>query len=211
MELRLRLLLLTLVALVAVAVWSFPAWRHSLQPPSLGGGFPGLEMDLQDDYLALPSDQREELLAEHAKDPAKALAMVRVAISEPELAPRDASVGAAQNEASALVSGDFIQLNALHWGAGTATIYEWADGRRSLQLQNFESARGGDMRIYLSRDPQPLVPLQIGADFLDLGRLKGNIGDQSYLLPAGHDLTIYQSAVIYCRQFDEVITVATLR
>lgn len=211
MDLRLRLILLTLVALVAVAVWSFPAWRHSLQPPSLRGGFPGLEMDLQANYLALPREQREELLAEHAEDPAKALAMVRVAISEPELAPRDSSVSAAQNEASALVGGDFIQLNALHWGAGTATIYAWADGRRTLQLMNFESARGGDMRIYLSRDPQPLVQAQIGADFLDLGRLKGNIGDQSYLLPAGHDLTIYKSAVIYCRQFDDVITVATLR
>ncbi len=211
MDLRLRLILLTLVALVAVAVWSFPAWRHSLQPPSLRGGFPGLEMDLQDNYLALPRDQREELLAAHAEDPAKAIQMVLVAISEPELAPRDASVSAAQNEASALVGGDFIQLNALHWGAGTATIYAWADGRRTLQLMNFESARGGDMRMYLSRDPQPLVQAQIGADFLDLGRLKGNIGDQSYLLPAGHDLTIYKSAVIYCRQFDDVITVATLR
>ena len=137
--------------------------------------------------------------------------MVRVAISEPELAPRDASLGDAQNEARALASGDFIQLNALRWGAGAATIYEWADGRRTLQLRNFESARGGDMRMYLARDPQPLEPAQIGADFLDLGRLKGNIGDQNYLLPAGHDLTIYQSAVIYCRQFDEVITVATLR
>ena len=67
------------------------------------------------------------------------------------------------------------------------------------------------MHLYLSRDPQPLESLQIGLDFLDLGRLKGNIGDQSYLLPAGHDLSIYKSAVIYCRQFDEVITVATLR
>ncbi|MCY4465168.1 MAG: DM13 domain-containing protein [Chloroflexi bacterium] len=211
MDLRLRLILLTLVALVAVAVWSFPSWRHSLQPPSLRAGFPGLEMDLQDKYLALPREQREELLAEHAMDSGKALAMVRVAISEPELAPRDATGSDAQNNARALVSGDFIQLNALHWGAGNATIYEWADGQRTLQLMNFESARGGDMRVYLSRDPQPLEQAQIGADFLDLGRLKGNIGDQSYMLPAEHDLTIYKSAIIYCRQFDDVITVATLR
>ncbi|MCY3575401.1 MAG: DM13 domain-containing protein [Chloroflexi bacterium] len=211
MDLRLRLILLSLVALVAVAVWSFPAWRGSFQPPSLRGGFPGLEIDLQDDYLALPSDQREELLEEHGKDPAKALEMARVAISAPELAPRDADWGNPQTDAIALASGEFIQLNALHWGAGDATIYQWADGRRSLQLMNFESARGGDMRIYLSRDFQPLEPAQIGADFLDLGRLKGNIGDQSYLLPAGHNLTVYNSAVIYCRQFDEVITVATLR
>ena len=211
MDLRLRLILVTLVALVAAAVWSFPAWRHSFQAPSLRGGFPGLELDLQDDYLALPREQREELLAIQAEDAEKALAMLRVAISEPELAPRDAGGRDAQTEAVALVSGEFIQLNALHWGAGDATIYQWTDGRRSLQLLNFEAARGGDMRIYLSRDPQPLVPAQIGADFLDLGRLKGNIGDQSYLLPEGHDLTIYKSAVIYCRQFDEVITVATLR
>ena len=210
MDLRLRLILLLLVALLAAAVWTFPAWRHSLQPLSVSGGFPGLELDLQDEYLALPREQREELLALHAEKPDRALAMARIAISEPELAPPDAG-GKAAEQARALLSGEFIQINALHWGAGTATIYQWAEGQRTLQLTDFTAARGGDMRLYLSRDPQPLETLQIGLDFLDLGRLKGNIGDQSYLLPAGHDLSIYKSAVVYCRQFDEVITVATLR
>ena len=210
MDLRLRLILLAVVGLLAAAVWTFPAWRHSLQPLTISGGFPGLEMDLQAAYLALPSDQREELLELHAEDPERALAMARVAISAPELAPPDSSGDAAQT-ARSLVSGDFIQLDALHWGAGKATIYQWADARRTLQLTDFTAARGGDMRLYLSRDPQPLDKLQIGADYLDLGRLKGNIGDQSYLLPDGHDLTVYRSAVVYCRQFEAVITVATLR
>ena len=210
MDLRIRAVIILLVGALAAAVWTFPAWRNSLQPPSLQGGFPGLEMEWQDEYLALPRDQREELLEMRATDPAKALDMARIAISEPQLAPADADSRDPDN-ARAIASGDFIQVNALRWGAGTATIHEWADGQRTLQFMNFEAAQGGDLRVYLSRDPQPLGSAQIGADFLDLGRLKGNIGDQSYRLPDGHDLSIYMSAVVFSRQFDEVITVATLR
>ena len=127
MDLRLRLFFLLLVALVAAAVWTFPAWRHVVQPLSVTGGFPGLELDLQDEYLALPREQREELLALHAEDADKALDMARIAISEPELAPPDDGGDAAQ-QARALVSGAFIQINALHWGAGTATIYQLGAG-----------------------------------------------------------------------------------
>ena len=210
MDLRIRAAIILLFGALAVAVWTFPAWRHSLQPPSAQGGFPGLELEWQDEYLALPRDQREELLEIRATDPAKALDLARIAISEPQLAPADEDSRDPES-AREIVSGEFIQVNALRWGAGTATIFEWTDRQRTLQFSNFESAQGGDMRVYLSRDPQPLEQSQLGADYLDLGRLKGNIGDQSYLLPAGHDLSIYMSAVVFCRQFDEVITVATLR
>ena len=209
MELRFRLILLVLVGLVAVAVWTFPAWRGYLRQRGEIDAFPGLELELQDDFLALAPDVRESLLDLYDRNPQMALEMVKVTIRGEETAPQDerSSLEAARS----LASGEFQRLDALHWGEGTATIYELADARRVLRFENFTSAPGGDVRVYLARDPLPLSALELGNDFLDLGRLKGNIGDQRYFLPADHDLSVYNSAVVFCRQFDQVITVARLQ
>lgn len=210
MQLRFRFILLALVALVAVAVWTFPAWRHYLRERGADDAFPGLALELQDDYLALPAAVRAALLDAHQKNAEMALEMLLLAISGPEAAPLDEQSGAVAG-ALVLASGEFQELDALHYGSGTATIYERADSTRILRFEDFSSARGGDVRVYLARDPQPLSALQLGDDFLDLGRLKGNVGDQSYFLPAERNLSLYQSAVVFCRQFNVSITVATLR
>ncbi len=210
MELRFRLILLTLVGLIAVAVWTFPVWRGYFRQRGENDAFPGLEIDLQDDFLALPRAKREALLDMRASSPEMALEMVLVNIADDELAPLDESAEAVK-EARALVSGEFQELNALHWGAGRATIYELPDSRRILRFEDFVSAPGSNVRVYLARDPQPLSALQLEGSSLDLGRLKGNVGDQNYFLPDDHDLSMYQSAVVFCVQFNTTITVATFR
>lgn len=209
MELRIRIILTALIGLIALAVWTFPAWRGFLRDRQVAEAFPGLDMDLQDDFLALPSDQRLALIEMHNTSPEMALGMVHVAISESDRAPEDEREMAAET-ARVLASGEFSTIDALHWGKGAATIYEFAD-RRILRFEGFSSARGGDVRVYLSRDPQPRNALELGVDFLNLGRLKGNIGNQNYILPQNHDLSVYRSAVVYCKQFEKVITSARLR
>ena len=211
MQLRFRFILLALVALVAIAVWTFPAWRGYFRERGANDPFPGLALDLQEDFLALPPDLRAALLDLRETNAAMALEMALVAISGPETAPIDEIAGNALDDARVLASGEFQDLDALHYGSGTATIYELADSTRILRFEAFSSARGGDVRVYLARDPQPRSALQLGDDYLDLGRLKGNIGDQSYFLPADHNLSGYRSAVVFCRQFNMSITVATLR
>ena len=210
MELRFRLLLLSLVAIIAAAVWTFPLWRGVFRERSDNDPFPGLSLDLQEQFLALPPAQRTELLDMHSRRPDMAREMVMIAIDGDTLAPNDDFSGTLES-ARALVSGDFIEIDALHWGTGKATVFQLPDARYILRFENFNSAPGADVRIYLARDPQPLTTVELGNDFLDLGRLKGNIGDQSYFLSDNHNWSIYKSAVVYCRQFNTVITVATLR
>ncbi len=211
MELRFRLILLTLVGLIAVAVWTFPSWRGYFRQRGENDAFPGLEIDLQDDFLALPPAVREALLDLSERSPEMAMEMVLVNIAGGELAPVDESAEAAVKEARALASGEFKEINALFWGAGRATIYELPDSRRILRFEDFVSAPGRNARVYLARDPQPLSALQLEGVSLDLGRLKGNEGDQNYFLPDDHDLSVYQSAVVFCVQFNTTITVARLR
>ena len=39
------------------------------------------------------------------------------------------------------------------------------------------------------------------AGFIDLGSIKGNIGDQNYDLPAGVDLSKYRAVTVWCKRF----------
>ena len=48
------------------------------------------------------------------------------------------------------------------------------------------------------------------AGFIDLGSLKGNIGDQNYELPQDVDLGKHQAATIWCSRFNVNFATAPL-
>ncbi len=99
-----------------------------------------------------------------------------------------------------LVSGRF-HSNA-HETKGLATIYRLEDGRRVLRLTEFSTSNGPDVRVYLvaAEDVQEEDAAK-RAGVVDLGALKGNIGDQNYAVPEGLDLTKYRAVSIWCRRF----------
>jgi len=211
MDIRFRLLIILMVGGVAGAVWTFPSWRGYFQDVRVSEAFPGLDLDLQDEFLALPPDEREALFELREEDANMALEMARVAVSATETAPESEQEMGEMETATVLSTGSFIEIDPLHWGEGTATVYQLPNQSRVLRFQDYASARGGDVHIYLSRDPEPRTAVEVGVDFLDLGRLKGNIGNQNYNLPADLDLSGFQSVVVFCRQFNTVITTANLR
>ena len=103
-------------------------------------------------------------------------------------------------EMTVLFVGSFY--NIVHEGMDTAAIYLLADGTRILRFEGFEVLNGPELHVYLA--PQDPVPNAIGAELeasVDLGLLKGNIGDQNYVIPADLDLSAFHSVVIWCRPF----------
>jgi hypothetical protein len=116
----------------------------------------------------------------------------------------------ARNAASRNVrlrSGSFESVR--HPAAGVATAVRLAGGGRVLTLTGFEVDNGPDLRLYLvagSARGEDNV-----RDFVDLGRLKGNRGDQQYRLPPGLDLGRYSTAVVWCRAFSVLFARAPLR
>jgi hypothetical protein len=90
--------------------------------------------------------------------------------------------------------------------SGTATLIEKASGGRVLTLTDFEVANGPDLRVYLV----PSDGKDTG-DRIDLGGLKGNIGNQQYDVPGGADTAKYRTVVIWCRAFSVAFARATLR
>ena len=113
------------------------------------------------------------------------------------------STAAAQTGATAgpvaLVAGSFHSV--AHETRGTATVLE-VDGKRLLRLTDFATSNGPDVRVYLiaagdASDNETVTR----AGFVELGKLKGNQGDQNYDVPAGLDLNQYRAVTIWCARF----------
>lgn len=115
-------------------------------------------------------------------------------------------VSAGTPGASVIASGSFVEVE--HAGEGTATVVTREDGTTWLTLTGFSTDPGPDLLVYLTTD-DPAVDGEIG-EFVDLGRLKGNKGDQQYQIPAGTDLSQFAHAVVWCRAFDVAFVTAAL-
>lgn len=109
-----------------------------------------------------------------------------------------------------VTEGDFYGADDFHQGKGDAIIYQNPDGSYFLRFENFEVTNGPQLHVILGREPNPFNHDTLG-DYLDLGPLKGNIGDQNYLIPAGTDLEGYGSVVIYCVPFRAIFAIAPIR
>lgn len=102
-----------------------------------------------------------------------------------------------------LFSGSFISHE--HQTTGTVRILELADGSRVLRLENFETSNGPDLEVWLS--DAPVVEGQAGwfladdGDYVTLGKLKGNKGNQNYVIPPELDLSRFRSVSIWCVRF----------
>jgi hypothetical protein len=116
-----------------------------------------------------------------------------------------------QASAAPLAVGNFHDIDSIHKGSGTATFYELEDGSRILRFEPFDVTNGPDLHVYLSVLPDPLTSEEVrSAEYIDLGKLKGNVGNQNYEISAEVDLASIQSVVIYCQPFHVVFSVAPL-
>jgi hypothetical protein len=89
-----------------------------------------------------------------------------------------------------------------HDTEGTAGVYE-VEGKRVLRLTNFKTSNGPDVHVYLVAARNVTDDATVKkAGFVDLGSMKGNVGDQNYDVPADVDLAKYQSVTIWCARFN---------
>lgn len=109
-----------------------------------------------------------------------------------------------------LASGSFKDADFAHKGSGQATVVQLDTGPE-LQLSNFNVTNGPDLKVWLSAHEDPTSATDVlDNEWLSLGPLKGNIGNQSYSIPADADLTKYKSVVIWCEQFSVLFSPASL-
>ncbi len=100
--------------------------------------------------------------------------------------------------------GNFVGSgDGFHKVAGLAKVLTLADGKTFLRLENLKATNGPDLYVYLSTGKGV-------SDIVNLGKLKGNIGNQNYEIPTGTDLTKYKTVLIWCKAFSTLFGSAKL-
>ena len=194
-----------LAAIVAVAVlaagWFFvsPLFIDETVDESFDfvlAGAGGVDMDA---VMAIPEDKRlamkDEIMSAATDAPDKA---------SDEPMPPDAP--------TVLSTGQFVDADAIHKGSGMATLYALPDGRNVVRFEDFRTTNGPALVVYLTKHPDPKTAGDVlDAGYVDLGDLKGNVGNQNYEIPADVDVAEYGSVVIWCKLFDVLFSPASLQ
>jgi hypothetical protein len=139
-----------------------------------------------------------------------------VVTAEGPAEPREAAASGAKSSARPkpaapanvlLAQGRFSSLE--HETTGLAKAIEVRGKRRVLTLTDFETDNGPDLRVYLSAGS--VSQGSSGEAYRELGKLKGNVGDQQYEIPAGLDLGRFKTVLIWCKAFSAGFGLAPLR
>ena len=109
----------------------------------------------------------------------------------------------------AVLAGNFMDADDFHRGSGAAMIFRMSDSSAVLRFENFMVTNGPALSVLLSSNPSPASSSDLG-DYVDLGPLKGNIGNQNYEISPSTNLDDFKSVVIYCVPFHVVFATATL-
>ena len=99
-------------------------------------------------------------------------------------------------------SGSFVDADWIHKTKGTATI-TIADEKTTLSFESFETTFGPDLYVYLATDDK-------ASEFVSLGLLQSNTGDQIYEIPADVNLSKYDKVLIWCQAFSVLFGSAQL-
>ncbi len=152
------------------------------------------------------------------------LASVKTMSPEKQLAMKSQIMEAAANQPDSTMSddmpantpallsrGQFSDADAVHKGSGDANVYRVNGDDHLVRLENFRVTNGPALVVYLAKHPSPKQASDVvDGGFISLGKLKGNVGNQNYPVPAGTDIEQYNSVVIWCELFDVLFSPAAL-
>jgi hypothetical protein len=131
-----------------------------------------------------------------------------------EAAPTPAAVDAADADAGTTTpprsadAGDFVSLD--HGTTGRVQVVDVGTNERIVRIEDLRTDNGPDLYVYLSTNTVDGDEGAFDDDVVNLGRLKGNEGNQNYGVPAGTDLSRFRSVVIWCDRFNSAFGAAPL-
>jgi len=101
---------------------------------------------------------------------------------------------------AAVATGSFHGV--AHETHGSATVYQFPDGSRILRLMNFSTSNGPDVHVFFitAADASDNATVTQSTP-LEIAKMKGNVGDQNYDLPANLDLAKYHAVTLWCERF----------
>jgi hypothetical protein len=104
-----------------------------------------------------------------------------------------------------LAQGTFVGADTvLHKAEGTAKLVRTSTNELILRFEeDFRSSNGPDLYVRLINDGDYTT-------YVELGRLKGNIGSQNYAVPADTNPSHFNTVIVWCKQFSVLFGTAKL-
>jgi hypothetical protein len=107
---------------------------------------------------------------------------------------------------TAIVEGQFVGID--HSAEGTSTVYE-QDGKFVLRFEDDTDIQNGpDLYVWFLEDDD--YEGGTPSDYIDLGKIKGNVGGQNYELPPEYDPDLHRIVLIWCLRFSTPFAAAPL-
>ena len=199
MRLPSKKVLLIVGAIVAIPVIAFAWWLVS---PLF------ISKTVVEDFPMSASAQIPENMTQgEAEKVMEGMAKIDMPATEemPEMPPE-------MDEPVVLASGQFRDADSFHKGSGAVTLYRLPTGEGLVRFEGLSVTNGPDLRVLVTAHPDPMTRADVhDSDYTEIGKLKGNKGDQNYDVPADLDLSSIRSIVIYCAPFQVVFSVAPLQ
>ena len=195
---KIGLLIATIV--VAITAWYLisPLFIDETVDEELVLSTPVTKMPTHSQVQNMSAEKREQVMQEIMADMAK---------KPDQMIQEDTII---ETSPALLKQGSFRDADAAHKGSGDALFYRLPDGSHLLRLENFKVTNGPDLVVYLAKHPDPGKAADVTSGYLNLGKLKGNVGNQNYFVPEGTDISEYKSAVIWCELFGVLFSPAAL-
>ena len=144
-------------------------------------------------YMNLSEEERIEVAKNMTRE--KAMMIGIMAAKQNTTVDENVTLPVIAQTPNNTLTGTFIGIgDGFHNVEGAAKVIPVESGAQILRLENFKATNGPDLYVYLSKDKS-------ASDFINVGRLKGNVGNQNYEIPIGSDLSKYNTVLIWCRAF----------
>ncbi len=113
-------------------------------------------------------------------------------------------------QAVTLATGEFLGVDNVHQGKGQVNAIS-TNQQTILRFTEFDVTNGPDLYVWLVKSGDLKASGDVTqSEWLELGLLKGNVGDQNYELPAGTNIEDYGAVAIWCKQFGVLFASANL-
>ena len=147
---------------------------------------------------SMPEAKRQSMMQE-IMDAAAAAPDVSAAEAMPPSAP------------VVIARGQFTDADSVHKGSGAATLYRLPDENHLVRFEDFRTTNGPALVVYLAKHPSPTQAADVtDGGYVSLGKLKGNVGNQNYNVPADVNVLEYNSVVVWCELFSVLFSPASL-
>jgi hypothetical protein len=190
MNKKIKIAIVGIIAVIAIAIGTYtisPLFINTIIDEPLPDTSRNIDFE---EFMKLSEDERatigKDMNQEEKDNIMRVFAQENITINDEMTMP--------ENQTN-MLAGNLIDAgDGFHMASGQVKVLQIPDGTQILRFENLDVTNGPDLYVYLATDTT-------AKDFVSLGRLKGNMGNQNYPIPENTDFEKYNTVLIWCQAF----------